>query len=229
MLQPAGFTLYYIAADNSPREAASPRGKTHGKTMALGKKDAKGIFCLEGDWTNDLRDTSSVENGLRLLRDTERIPYIHRNIATRADFEYYLGKWVNKQYANYPVLYLGFHGVPGGEVIQMPAKKEEVSLDDLAEILGGRCAGRIIYLGSCYALDTHGIRLNKFIARTDALAVCGYTKWVAWTVSTAFEIILFFLMQRRAFNRTGARCIERDILRVSPDLCKRLGFRMKVR
>jgi hypothetical protein len=198
--------------------------------MSLGKYDKKGIFCLEGDWDVDLRKQYTVEPVLRLLKDAEGIPYIHRRLGTIPELEYYLKKWTLKRYAGYPILHLSFHGDP--EVIWMTDStdsKKSVTIERLAKLLEGKCGGRIIHLGSCATVHTHGARLNHFIKDTRVLAVCGYTEYVDWTISTAFEIVLFTKMQQRAFNRRGARYMQRDIKEAAPGFARELGFRMIVR
>ena len=198
--------------------------------MGLGKTSAKGIFCLEGHWESDLRDLTSVEPALRLLREAIDVPSIHRRVGTRPEFEFYLAKWVQKKYRKHPILYLAFHGDPN--VIWTPESRQhgnQVKLDDLAALLEGRCEGRIIHLGTCSTLHTHGAHLNRFLHRTQALAVCGYTTYVDWVTATAFDLILFNKMQVRAFNRQGAELIYRDIKSEASGLVHRLGFRMKVR
>jgi len=198
--------------------------------MALGKWDKKGVFCLEGDWDIDLRKHYSVEPVLRLLRDAEGVPYIHRRLGTIPELEYYLKKWTLKRYAGYPILHLSFHGDP--EVIWLTKStdpRKSVTIERLAELLRGKCEGRIVHLGSCATMHTHGSRLNRFIQETRALAVCGYTEYVEWVVSTAFEIVVFMKMQHRAFNRRGAKYILRDIEKAAPGFAKQLGFRMIIR
>jgi hypothetical protein len=198
--------------------------------MGLPVAAKKGVFSLEGDWDPDLRHHYSVEPGLKVLNGAEGIPYIHRRVGTSAEFEYYLRKWTLKKYEAYPILYLSFHGGP--ECFWMPedkARVNPVTLDRLSELLEGKCGGRIIHLGSCATLALHGAWLNQFIQRTGALAVCGYSAEVDWTISTAFEVILFYRMQRRAFNRMGAMRIHRDVDKLAKGLVQKLGFRMKVR
>jgi hypothetical protein len=78
-------------------------------------------------------------------------------------------------------------------------------------------------------MQTHGARINTFVRETGAMAVCGYTEYVDWTISTAFEIVLFSRMQWRAFSRRGALYMLRDLQDAAPGLAKQLGFRMIVR
>lgn len=198
--------------------------------MGLKKADTKGVFCIEGNWENDLRDQCSVAPALRLLWDALAIPFIHHQIATRPEFDYYLAKWTERRYQKYPILHLAFHGDP--DVIWMPEDRRgeaAVTLDDLGDLLEGQCVGRILHLGTCATLDTHGARINRLLLRTGALAVCGYTTYMDWVTSAAIELILFAEMQKRAFNRRGAELIHRGVKEQAPGLAKRLGFRMKVR
>ena len=44
-----------------------------------------GVFCLEGDWDDNLRSRQSVEPMLQLLADCGELSYIHRDVATRED------------------------------------------------------------------------------------------------------------------------------------------------
>src|SRR5512147_1436861 len=114
--------------------------------------EAKGIFCLEGDWWNRLERASTVEPILGLLHrwDPYFVPYIHRDVATRTEFEHYVRLWAQRRYAKYPVLYLAFHGEES-EILLGDRRKPQnrVSLDELGELLAGKCEGRIIYFGSC--------------------------------------------------------------------------------
>jgi len=102
-------------------------------------------------------------------------------------------------------------------------------LDTLGELLEKKCQGRIIHLGSCATLRTHGAHLNSLLSWTGALAVCGYTSNVDWVTAAAFDLILFDNMQERAFSRSGAQLILRDVKSTAPGLLRQLGFRMKVR
>ncbi len=198
--------------------------------MGLPKAAKKGIFSIEGDWNPDLRKHYSVEAGLRLLKEAEGIPYIHRRVGTAEEFEYYLHQWTLKKYEGYPILYLSFHGGPEGFWLPEDKKRRNtVTLDMLGDLLEDKCRGRIIHLGACATMAMHNSRPKKFMQKTSALAVCGYTEEVGWTVSTAFEVILFYRMQRRAFNRAGAQRIHRDVDMLAKGLVQKLGFKMKVR
>lgn len=170
------------------------------------KRDQKGVFCLEtASWEPGIRDRSSMEHVLRLLETVYRVPYLHFDVGTREEFDFYLKKWAGAQFGDtHPVLYLGFHGDPGG--LWLGERRENcVSLDEIAERLSGRCKGRILHFGSCSTLNVHGNELNTFLRRTRALAVCGFKKGVEWLPSAAFEMLMLGQLQDVSFTRPGIR------------------------
>lgn len=189
---------------------------------------SKGIFCLEGDWWNDLIKPSSIEPTLRQL-ETIGLRHIHRDVGTREEFEYYLRKWSRGKHNRYPVLYLAFHGAPGSILMGDLRRNESMAdLKAIEESLKGACHNRVIYFGSCLTLDVHGARLNKFLKTTDALAVCGYAKEVDWVLSAALDLIIFRALSRQAFTRAGMRAAERRIFKDSAGLARSLDFRMVI-
>jgi hypothetical protein len=197
--------------------------------MAKSASVAKGIFCLEGEWSEDLKDQSSVEHTLILLSKMlpYHTPYIHRNVATRAEFDHYVAKWCQAKYAAYPILYLAFHGTEGTIQFGDLRKAENVvTLDELERSLEGRCRGRIIYFSSCDTMGEHGNRLRSFLRRTDALAVCGYRRYVDWLTSMAFDLLFLRQAQYNAFTLAGARAIARRVKEEAAGLASRLGFHM---
>jgi hypothetical protein len=193
--------------------------------------EAKGIFCLEGDWWNDLKHPTSTESALRLLKEfpPRYTPYIHRDVATRAEFDYYVQKWLQVGHASYPILYLAFHGTPGTIQFGDLRKQENIiSLDELEQSLLGSCKGRIVYFSSCDTMGENGNRLRRFLRRTQVLAVCGYRSYVDWLTSVAFDLLFLGQAQFNAFTTAGMQAIERHIREDAGGLARKLGFRMVV-
>ncbi len=167
----------------------------------------KGIFCVEGNWVKDLREPQTVRPILNLLMYNARIPYIYRDCATRPELEFYLGQWVLKKYAAYPILYLASHGEQFGILLD----EGNYSLDQLAERLEGRCEYRIILIGSCSTLNVNLRHIRRFLGRTGALALCGYRTDVPWMRSTAFELLLLHEMQDNEFSGRGIEAIAKKL------------------
>lgn len=214
-----------------------PRGATALRSMEAPVRRhprvrPKGIFCLEGDWWGQLDKPSSIRPALELLNAWEpyRIPFVHRDVATRAEFESYVRKWCQKGSSRYPILNLAFHGTPGHLYLgDGRIRENRVCLDELAELLAGRCTRRIIHFGSCGTVQVNGHALNRFLRTSGALAVCGYREDVEWLQSSAFELLVFGAMQRNSLTRSGAAAMKRRIEHESGRLAKTLGFRMVVR
>lgn len=192
--------------------------------MGLLKSQKKGIFCLEGNWSSDLRDRSTVEPILELLQRHVRVPYIHLRVATFEEMVHYLGKWPRSQYKKYPILYVALHG----DVDEVQTSSGTChTLDELADYVEDCCDGRVIHFGTCSTLGTKTAKLDRFLERTGALAVSGYRKEVDWVLSTAFDLLVLEKMQYRAFSNKGMELVRRDILAEAAGLDKKLGYRLR--
>jgi hypothetical protein len=195
----------------------------------LASSDAKGVFCLEGDWEKDLKSRTSVGPVLELLERSAatKVPYIRRDVGTLTEFDYYVSRWLLKKYDRFPVLYLGFHGSPGKLHVGY-GKGHGIDLAGLEERLGGACKKRIIHFGSCGTLNIHGNRIRSFLDRTGALAVFGYKSEVDWMLSAAFEIILFYELQYNTLTRQGMQAVRKRVRAQASNLARKLKFRMMI-
>ena len=195
------------------------------------RKKAKGIFCLEGEWNEILSMPSSVEPVLEILNKSSEksVPYIRRDIGTMAEFRYYVDKWLQAGYSKYPILYLAFHGEKGRILVGDRRKPEsKVTLSVLQRLLTKQCNGKVIYFGACDTLNTEDRKLHRFLKRTDALAICGYTKPVDWIRSASFDMLVLDAMQEFSFTSRGVLAMQKRIMRDAPYLVQQLGFRMVV-
>jgi hypothetical protein len=177
----------------------------------------KGIFCIEGLWDPDLRVSSSVQPLLDLLNLNALISYIHMDAATHEEFEFYVRKWTQKRYDEYPILFIASHGNESG----IKVGDKPYSIEALADLLAGECTNRIIMISSCSTLRIGKRVLRDFLKKTGALAVCGYRVDVDWLRSTAFELLLLSQMQKNEFSGRGADAIDRaatEIARSFKDL-----------
>ena len=181
----------------------------------------KGIFCLEGLWYDDLRKRSTVKPILELLELNSGIPFLHSDCATEEEFKFYLRKWKTKKYSQYPILYLAFHGMKNGLLIE----DKLITLEEFGELLKGKCKNRIIVFASCNTMSVDKKTLQDFMKKTQALAICGYKLIVQWISSTAFELMLLSLMQDNVFDGRGIEAIKNKIVRVSR-MFKDLDFLM---
>lgn len=192
----------------------------------------KGIFCLEGAWEGNLKNNPSVEPLLDLLDQmaTNKRRHVYRDVGTLEEFDYYLKVvWTQSRYHSHPILYLAFHGVPGGLCVGDQRRQEAVvSLDHIETLVAGKLKRRIVHFGSCQTLDIHGNRLNHFLTKTKALAVCGYRKAIPWTVSAALDLVLFQQLQENALVVPGVLAAKRRIFAQMGKLARDLQFTMVV-
>ena len=188
------------------------------------KPKPKGIFCLEGLWSDDLRQQTTVRPILELLDLNSDIPYIHSDCATLEELRFYLEKWAEKDYIDYPILYLAFHGHNHGIWLG----ENFVSLDEIALPLMGKCKNRIILLASCSTVKTDIRNLKRFLKATGALALCGYQRVVPWITSTAFELMLLATLQQNVFDGRGLKAISQKTEVISK-MFSDLDFRLVTR
>ncbi|OGP84702.1 MAG: hypothetical protein A2V87_08910 [Deltaproteobacteria bacterium RBG_16_58_17] len=196
------------------------------------KKASKGVYCLEiGEWYGDLKKTCTVEPVLDLLMKSPlRVPYIHRDIATRSELRYYLRKWTQVRHKGYPILYLAFHGRPGEiELADENGKSKAVTLEDLIPEFAGCCHNRIIHFGACSVMNLHGRTLRKYLHEFGALAISGYASNVDWVKSAVFEMLFLAELQNNALTVAGARAVKKRIQKIAAPLSRDLQFKMIVK
>ena len=194
----------------------------------------KGIFCLETDRWYGTKDRSSVEPILSLLerlKDHE-VPYLHKGLATHEELEHSLDRYLQPTFKTHPILYLAFHGYPAskGQQSGLWLGEEELPLEELADLMAGRCGNRVVYFGACWTMETDGRRLNTFLQKTRAKAVCGYKEEVDWVESTAFDLLFLGKIQRATLRRRDSlERFDQSLRETAPRLYRDLGFRMVVR
>lgn len=185
----------------------------------------KGVFCLEGFWYGDHRDTTSVVPILEMVNRYLKMPYIYHRCATSEEFRYSLDRWKTKSFhKKYPILSLAFHGKKG----QILIGKSSISLDELADILETKCEGVVIYFGSCDTMSIGKRKLQSFMEKTKTLAVLGYKQEVDWLKSAAFEIQLLGYFLEHPFDTQGIKKIQADINLMSKPYISELDFRMEI-
>lgn len=107
------------------------------------KQPPRNIYCLEGNWRTNPRCRQSVRPMLDILQDAAGIKYIYRKCNTREEFFEYLRQYTFERYRNYTILYIAFHGRP--DKIQIG--RDLVTLREIADVLEGFLAHRIVYFG----------------------------------------------------------------------------------
>lgn len=175
-----------------------------------------GIFVVEGDWHPDLRTPGTMRPLLQLLEEQANVQAVHRDVGTTTELKYYASKWSSTKYKDFRMVYLAFHGKPG----KLLVGDEQVTLEELAELLGSACRGRVVHFGSCATVRVSRDRLADFKRKTGAVAVSGYEKTVGWLESAAFEAVLIGALSHYSSPRAVINYMDRTV----PDLCQHLGW-----
>ena len=190
----------------------------------------KGVFCLESEWFG-LRSTVTVRPALEFLRTSDyHVPYIHRDVATRAELEHYLRKWFQERHAGFEILWLSMHSrrgilLPG----DMRRPGETMHVDRLEEVLAGRCHGRLVHFGGCRTIALGATRIRRFLKATGAVAVSGFREEVDWTESTLFEMAYLLELQKHPLTAPGVRAAQAALRRARPREFRAAGFGVHVR
>jgi hypothetical protein len=147
----------------------------------------KPIYCVESFW--DLRltraDQLSVRPMLEVLRASSDIRFIHLTSSTREELAFNLRHVA--RYRSYGLLYLAFHGDDSGAVTL--ADGTPVEPDELGDMLAGRLDGWFVHFGSCSVALAHD-ELRRFMRKSGAALVTGYTKDVYWIDSAAMDLLV---------------------------------------
>jgi hypothetical protein len=191
---------------------------------------ANGVFCLEGDWWGDLKRPTSVEPILELLEKSRlHVPYIYRDAGTREELGYYVRKWAQKKHADYPILYLGFHGGPGEIYVgDQRNKAGTIPLEWFEEELRGSFGPgdrRVILFGSCETLDVDGRVLRRILRATGLRALLGYKESVDFMDSTIFELVVLTGLQECSLLGQGITKLRKQIDKQHGRLSRELRFR----
>jgi len=186
--------------------------------MIIAKTWTKHIFCLEGDWNDDLRKKNSVISALDFLHVNSNIKYIHRHASTKEEIANRLSEFNKKKYSSYNICYFAFHGEPN----KIKVGRELMTLDELSEITGDTLKGKIVHFGSCSSLRLNKRYIERFLKKTQALCVSGYKLDFSFVPGTVLDLLLFEMCQRYK----NIICIERDMRFYYGKLMRELEFSM---
>jgi hypothetical protein len=148
------------------------------------------VFCLEGNWDyRHLDSPETVRYLLELVQSCEDIEYVHRDVATKPELEYYIQRWGDRAHRDFEFGYFAFHGDEGKAIL---LDEDALTLGGLATMLAKHAAGRgcIVHIASCHGLATTETQLERFLRKTDALVVCGYEQRVDTLRAAAFELLM---------------------------------------
>ena len=189
--------------------------------MSIAKHYEKHIFCLEGDWNDNLKVKSSILPALELLQVNATIESVYKTCSTKTEFFARIHQLLSNKtkYGKFQIIYLAFHGFKGG--IQI-SPIEEITLAEFAEEFEDKLENKMIHFGSCSTLKTHNEEITSFLKKTNALAISGYQKNIDFISSTVVDILFFEMCQ----NFKSIKSIENKMLDMYGQLCEKLEFKI---
>ena len=127
------------------------------------------------------------------------MPLLYRSAVTQDEFQHNLKVWTSTFNGdkNYPILYLGYHGTEEKIVLGEHEffGRSEISIEQLAEALAGKCKDRVVHFGSCSTLSADDELIEYFLDQTECSAISGYSGDVEWAEAMAFDVLYIKLMQ----------------------------------
>ena len=154
----------------------------------------KNIFCLEGDWKDNLKHKSSILPALELLELNNGIQSIYKTCGSYGEFEVRLNQILadKRKYNSFEIIYLAFHGRKNHIIIG----EVDYSLEEIAKTFEGRLDVKMIHFGSCKTLSIDKEQAKYFLEVTGAKAISGYGKNVDFISSTVVDILFFEICQK---------------------------------
>ena len=203
-----------------------------------------GVYCLETIWFHE-ESNPSTRSVLKLLKKLSDVPFVHRDVSTREELDFYLGRWIgrdtrkkNYRLDDFRILYLGFHGLPGEISLREDQSHrlddDEVSLEEIAEsFTRGKydASDCVIHFGACSVLRSPA-RVRDFRKKVGAACVSGYRRSVDSTPAWAFELMYLKLLSDLLSNKNvnaGTLDTLHKKIRTKPEfagLAETLGFDM---
>ena len=180
--------------------------------MNRAKSYFKHIACLESFWTYDVVNRLSVAPILELLSKINGTSSVYLTCNTIEEFKFNLD--IYKRAKGFDILYLGFHGYPGG--ILLPDLK--IDIETLASLMGRKFRNRIIYFDSCLTLNVEKKRIVNFLTDTGAMMLIGFKRRIDWLDGAAIDLLVLDWLQhykdsRRFWNRF--RRAYKDLIRIT--------------
>lgn len=180
--------------------------------MNRAKSYFKYIACLESFWNEDVVNRLSVVPLLELLSKTNGTKSVYLTCNTMEEFKFNLD--IYKAIKGCGILYLAFHGYPGG--IQLPDLK--IDIETLASLMGRKFKNWIIYFDSCSTLKIEKERILNFLTDTGAIMVIGFKHRLDWLDGAATDLLVLDWLQyykdmRRFCKRFGRA--YKDLVRIT--------------
>ena len=197
----------------------------------------RGIFCIEtACWTS--RESGrgkhpavqpSVRPILQLITALQGTPCIHRRFTTAEQLQRLLRLATSPRYGAFPVIYVACHGETQRLSLRRAGargRERSLRLDELAQPLAGRGAGKLMVFSACRFMRGSRRTLGRFVRDTGVEALMGYERDVGWLESAQLELGLLAALTREAPPDARALPATLRALPSARDLMRHLDFRV---
>jgi hypothetical protein len=179
--------------------------------------DRMGVFCLEGRWGVSPFHSGSLTGALSVLEGADAIKFERHRVTRAGRLRHWAREWSAR-----PSFEFGYFATHGERGCLKPGWVG-LSLDRLGEELEGCCENRLLFFASCLTAG-RPTAIHRFMDRTGAKAVLGYTRSVQMVEAAALEmIVLNTFAEYMDPARSAGRALEMVCKRHS-ELAAHLGF-----
>jgi hypothetical protein len=156
------------------------------------------LFVLESPWEQDVRSALSVGPFLAGLKEALEVDVVSQRFNGREDLVFYL-KEFSKRSSEFTYCYIACHGTPGR---LEPLLETRINIGTISDACQGS-RGRGFIMGAC-SFGNHRTA-TKFLTRTGATFVAGYSGDVPWMESMLVDLMfLTYLLRGRRKRKHGA-------------------------
>ena len=183
------------------------------------------IYCIEGDWEEDLRKKTSILSGLEMLTSISKKEFIYKTCATEEELLNRLTDYVahshkpRAKYKTYDILYLATHGKKGSLNFNGSVDILDFFVEN-GNFYDGAFKDKIIHFGSCLTMKMKETDIDRLKHFTGAKIISGYTKSIAFLDSTLFDVLYFNACE--AYK--SKRGVEEYLHKRFGGFCNDLGF-----
>jgi uncharacterized protein DUF6642 len=185
----------------------------------MARRAVPGLWTMEGAWSSSVRDVRTVRPVLQALRDMGQAKYAELRLNDPEDLLKQMIRWGQAQHSRFGIGYLALHGSPG----KVYVGRRGVDLVELGNALPRRgLTSKVLHFGSCAVLDLPSKGRQELRDALGVRALTGFTEYVDWVESLAFELLLFDVLA--SYKRLDAA--EAYIKRNHGAFARRLGFKL---
>ncbi len=153
----------------------------------MSKRYGKNILAIESSWDGVFMEPkTSMKPLLTFLTEIHGTKFSYNFCYSPTELKYILNNVPTKPFS---LLYFALHGKPE-KIIMGQHQEFEITLDDLANMMGNRFVGYGVHFASCAILSSWEDSLRSFMNRTGVAFISGYSFYVDFAESSLVDLAL---------------------------------------